>query len=175
MDKTIDEIKGISYKNYDGVKVSKNDRAKKIMGYRNQEHPGANALFEPYEMGYACPVCNICNEKLHWSEYKGFIWCQNCNLDIPSCLCVKYPEPHLSKKVLNKKDKIIKATKIFLDTIEYNIKSNEIIELAENFDCCPHCGNYNLENNHYCEECKQRIVEPDDAYWFAQYLKKELK
>ena len=124
-DKYIEEIEGISYKKYNNQIVSKDDRAKKLMGHRNQDHPGANALFEPCELGYACPICNTCNEKIHWSEYKGFIWCENCNLDIPSCLCIKYPEPNITKKVLPKKDRIIKATEIFLDTIEDAIKYNK--------------------------------------------------
>lgn len=51
-----------------------------------------------------------------------------------------------------------------------------IVKLAEEFECCPHCGNAELKiNNHYCEKCKERIVEPDDAYWFAEWLKKEYK
>jgi len=50
-----------------------------------------------------------------------------------------------------------------------------IVKLAEDFECCPHCGDTKLKNNHYCGKCKKRIVEPDDAYWFAEWLKKEYK
>ena len=60
---------------------------------------------QPAELGYVCPICKneayhkdidcfgekgICffDERLHWSEYDGFLWCAKCNLDIPSCFCV---------------------------------------------------------------------------------------
>jgi len=48
----------------------------------------------------------------------------------------------------------------------------EIIKLAEDFECCPYCGNPELKvSNHYCEKCKERISVPEEAYNFAQYLK----
>ena len=115
---SIQEIPGISYTVYEGIKVSKNELAKKLMGYRNEGHPGANALFGPAELGYACPICGLKNyDRLDWSEYSGFIWCPNCNLDIPSCLCVKYPEPNLGDRPLSKKRQIIRATEVFLSTV----------------------------------------------------------
>ncbi len=43
-----------------------------------------------------------------------------CNLDIPSCLCVKYTEPDVDNKLLTKAEKIKKATKIFLNCLEEN-------------------------------------------------------
>ena len=56
------------------------------------------------------------------------------------------------------------------------IKIKDIIDEAFGFECCPHCGNPDLKvSNHYCEKCKERIVEPDDAYWFALYLEKKYK
>jgi hypothetical protein len=52
-------------------------------------------------------------------------------------------------------------------------KEDKIIKLAEEFRCCPYCGNMNLDTNHYCncKEGKKGFTEPDDAYWFAEYLK----
>lgn len=115
-----------AYVYYDGKKVSKNDRAKQLVGYRNQGRPGANALFFPAELGYACPICGLKDyDILEWSEYAGFIWCPNCNLDIPSCLCVKYPEPNTGLKPLSKKKAIIRATNIYLDSLESALRRNK--------------------------------------------------
>jgi len=50
---------------------------------------------------------------------------------------------------------------------------SEIIKEAEAFKCCPYCGNPDLDSEHFCNKCGERIVEPDDAYWFAEYLKKK--
>ena len=47
----------------------------------------------------------------------------------------------------------------------------EIVAMAEGFRCCPYCGNPDAED-HYCPKCKKRIVELDDAYWFAEYLRR---
>jgi len=51
-------------------------------------------LFQPCEEGYHCPVCKYENvvdgefdQRLHWSEYNGFLWCQVCNKDYPSAIC----------------------------------------------------------------------------------------
>jgi len=51
---------------------------------------------------------------------------------------------------------------------------NAIVKLAREFECCPYCGNVDAEN-HYCDKCKKRIVELDDAYWFSEWLIKEYK
>ena len=48
----------------------------------------------------------------------------------------------------------------------------KILKWAFSFECCPNCGNINAES-HYCDICKERIVELDDAYWFSQFLIKE--
>jgi hypothetical protein len=105
-------------KGYYGIgDFSKNERAKILCGLR----PHGNPLFSPHELGYACPLCGASDEvNLHFSEYKMFLWCKKCNLDIPSCLCVKYPEPklHLDHTELPPKLKIKQATKIFLDCLE---------------------------------------------------------
>jgi len=57
--------------------------------------------------------------------------------------------------------------------VETKIEIDEIIKMAENFECCPYCGNPNLKNEHFCDVCKERIVEPCNAHWFAEYLKKK--
>jgi len=48
----------------------------------------------------------------------------------------------------------------------------EVIEMARVFECCPFCGNHDLNSEHHCEECGHRISVPDDAKWFADYLEK---
>lgn len=93
---------------------SKNERAEMLCGSRGPGTP----LFAPGELGYACPICGCSGDCLRWSEYKSFLWCGRCNLDIPSCLCVKFYEPKLSSKAMTQKERIAKATKLFLDCIE---------------------------------------------------------
>lgn len=73
--------------------VSKNERAEALMGRRET---GGIAFDLPVELGYWCPVCRVASpdeegrydERLHWSEYQGFLWCEVCNKDYPSALCV---------------------------------------------------------------------------------------
>ena len=48
----------------------------------------------------------------------------------------------------------------------------KIIEEAHEFECCPDCGNVEIES-HYCPKCKERISTPYDAEWFAEYLSKK--
>jgi len=67
-------------------KVSRNDRAKDICGKRNLIN--GICIDTPCELGYICPICKR-SDKLHWSEYRTFLWCEKCNLDIPSCMCKK--------------------------------------------------------------------------------------
>lgn len=71
-------------------KQSKNKRAEKLMGLRHEGQP----LCYPCEMDYHCPVCKYKlwvkgqpDERLNWSEYNGFLWCEVCNKDYPSALC----------------------------------------------------------------------------------------
>ena len=71
---------------------SKNDKAEQVMGRRPE---GVMALDLPCELGYHCPICKYklmvkgnYDERLHWSEYNGFIWCEVCNRDYPSVLCM---------------------------------------------------------------------------------------
>ena len=82
-------------------KYSVNERAEKIVGKRQIPY---NALIfdQPCELDYHCPVCKYkqvtkgnYDERLHWSEYNGFIWCSVCNVDYPSALC----QPDIKKAI----------------------------------------------------------------------------
>jgi hypothetical protein len=98
---------------------SKNERAGQLMGKRK---PGLTLDF-PSELGYACPICGWETLDgwvlLEWSEYHGFLWCPKCNIDIPSCLCVKrqshYPGDGTE---YSPRERIEKATEIFLQCVE---------------------------------------------------------
>ena len=97
--------------------ISKNKDAEEIVGLRNKGKPSIS-LFMPHELGYACPICDSSDEvNLDFSEYAGFLYCHKCNLDIPSCLCVKYYEPKMSDDVMTKKEIAVKSTRIYLSCI----------------------------------------------------------
>jgi hypothetical protein len=66
------------------MKYSTNEEAEKLVGKR--ETSGL-AIDQPCELDYFCP-CNKYH-RMEWSEYNGFVWCENCNKDFPSCLCTK--------------------------------------------------------------------------------------
>ncbi len=78
---------------------SKNELAEKIVGKRIVQ----GIIFDqPCELDYHCPICEYENvvdgnfdERLHWSEYNGFLWCEICNRDYPSALC----EPNIDKAI----------------------------------------------------------------------------
>lgn len=95
-------------------KYSKNKRAKKLMGLRKKGTP----LFVPVELGYYCPICNSKSKPLRFSEYNSFMWCPNCNLDIPSCLCKMRHEPNIIDKHSPIRERIEMQTEIFLDSVE---------------------------------------------------------
>jgi hypothetical protein len=84
--------------NCEEKRYSQNERAKEIVGLRRTD---CQPFDFPSELGYICPKNK--NHRLEWSEYNGFIWCEDCNLDIPSCLCLK---------------DIKRATDIYLDCLE---------------------------------------------------------
>jgi len=63
---------------------SVNEYAEQVMGRRRE----GVAIDLPYELGYQCPVCKVSGETLHWSEYNSFLWCETCDYDYPSALCV---------------------------------------------------------------------------------------
>ena len=96
------------------IETSKNKQAKKLCGKRGRGTP----VFFPHELGYECPICGNNSDSLEWSEYNNFLWCKKCDIDIPSCLCVKYYEPKLSNKPMKTKERIEKATIIFLESME---------------------------------------------------------
>ena len=76
-------------------------------------------LFEPHELGYACPVCDASDEvNITWSEFNGMIWCGKCKQDWPSCICKAYPEPNLSYKKLTKFQKARENKRVFVATIQ---------------------------------------------------------
>lgn len=79
--------------------TSKNPLAEEIMGLRSTV---GLAIDFPAELGFVCPNKGKTHH-LEWSEYRGFIWCEQCDVDYPSCLCV----PDLSK-----------ATTIFLISVK---------------------------------------------------------
>lgn len=69
-----------------------NERAEMLMGRRSE---GVVAIDLPCELGFECPICKVASmvgdefdERLHWSECNGFIWCLVCDRDYPSALCV---------------------------------------------------------------------------------------
>jgi uncharacterized protein YbaR (Trm112 family) len=86
---------------------SKNERAEQLLGLRPDN---IISLDLPCEIGFHCPVCKYnqvmpdgeYDDRLNWSEYNGMIWCEVCNLDYPSALCM--PD-------------MVRATEIFLDTV----------------------------------------------------------
>jgi len=86
---------------------SKSARAEELLGLRRTD---CIAFDQPCELGYHCPLCQYphigkdgYDERLHWSEYEGMIWCCVCNVDYPSCLCLP---PGSSR-----------ATDVFLNTV----------------------------------------------------------
>jgi len=91
---------------------SKNPDAERIMGLREKKIGGAIVIDLPCELVYHCPICEYehmspdgehYDERLQWSEYNGFIWCEVCNFDYPSALCKTDPRA---------------GTEVFLMTVE---------------------------------------------------------
>ena len=74
--------------------TSKNERAAKVFGMRADRIGNAIIFDQPCELGYHCPVCiyehpeDNFDERLLWSEYNSFLWCEACNKDYPSALCM---------------------------------------------------------------------------------------
>jgi hypothetical protein len=96
----------------EGTSVDK--RAEELLGRRH----GGIPIFTPAEQGYACPICgNESNEELHFSEYNAMLWCKRCDIDIPSCLCVKRYTPNIKAPVMNKKDRVLRAKELFLESV----------------------------------------------------------
>jgi len=93
----------------------KNNRANKIVGLRDMD---GIIIDQPWELGYICPICKRKGESLAWSEYNYFLYCRNCDIDIPSCFCI--PLDHSENKSTKKYsyDGLKNAIKLFLDIIE---------------------------------------------------------
>lgn len=99
--------------------MSTNERAEQLMGRRGPGQP-----FDiPCEQGYRCPVCLVEevgreDEALHWSEYNGFLWCERCNRDYPSVLCVPLVERSPDEPKYRHAIGVDAAVSVFLDTVE---------------------------------------------------------
>lgn len=76
--------------------ISRSEKIEQICGRRK----GGIPIQFPFELDYHCPICgkepvkvDSNNElellHLHFSEYNYFMWCERCNIDIPSLLCLK--------------------------------------------------------------------------------------
>ena len=101
--------------------VSTNLEAERLLGRRPT---GVFAFDQPVELGYVCPVCKVppivdgeFDERLHWSEYNAFIWCEVCNVDWPSALCVPLEgvkDPERPWTNVGRED----AVTVFLSTIQ---------------------------------------------------------
>lgn len=94
---------------------SKNERIAKVCGHREEGH---QQLSPPCELDYMCPLCGGDTEKLCWSEYKYFLWCPVCNLNIPYALCDTYHRHLLDNDPLERRAMIERATEVFLDSME---------------------------------------------------------
>lgn len=91
--------------------VSKDPRIEKIAGRRE---PGLPYQI-PFELDFFCPVCGTepikqkkFDDSLDFSEYRYFMYCPNCNLDIPTFLCLR----------ANTKEKVEIYTERYLDMIK---------------------------------------------------------
>jgi hypothetical protein len=119
----------------DKEKQSKNIIVEKLVGKRE----GGDPFYEPCEMDYACPICckpitehiEIFDEKgeikpeyerLHFSEYNGFMWCENCNIDIPSFLCLN---SNSKESVENYTDRFIDFLEKFKERIYHPLTNEE--------------------------------------------------
>lgn len=112
------------------MSTSTNERAERIMGKRPTN---AIPFDQPCELGYWCPVCRVApitpdgnefDERLHWSEYQGFLWCEVCNKDYPSALCVRldaHPDPNRPWMYAG----VDAAVDVFLDQIQSAQQENE--------------------------------------------------
>lgn len=103
---------------------SKNQMAFEIVGKR-PVMDGVVPFDQPCELGYHCPVCeyqiihsngmDCFDERLHWSEYNGFLWCEVCNKDYPTCMCVPLDKP--LPKYVTEQSPIDYAIEIFLKSV----------------------------------------------------------
>jgi hypothetical protein len=141
------------------AQFSKSERAKEIVGLRPVK-PNTIIIDEPCELGYHCPVCKYeqvdakgnFDERLHWSEYNSFLWCQVCNKDYPSALC----QPDVDK-----------AIDAFLSTIEDAITHRtaalaaQVERMREALTTCRDACRANL--NKYAEKNETQLLHAFNA------------
>lgn len=84
--------------------ISKNKLAEEVLGIRYDNKRIGFFLYTPAELDYFCPICSkpptlktLSESPLDFSEYRGFMFCRECNIDIPSFMCLKID----SKKVVD--------------------------------------------------------------------------
>lgn len=99
--------------------MSTNERSERMMGRRGPGQP----IDMPCEQGYRCPVCVVEevgyeDEALQWSEYNGFLWCERCDRDYPSALCVPLVARRDDEKEWRHAIGPDAAVTVFLDTVE---------------------------------------------------------
>lgn len=139
-------------------KISKNLKIEEICGRR--EVRGMMFNF-PAELDYFCPICGkppqdvdwekdeILLLRLHYSEYKGFMWCENCNIDIPSFLCLKADS---RKAVHYYTDRYLEFIKLMKeDAVKEHLKKEKI---------CGNCVHYDW--SHYCCSITKRNQDESD-------------
>jgi len=90
--------------------ISRNDNIEKIVGKRF-EGKSTNLLFEPFELGYFCSLCGHFPDlkkdgeielmHLEFSEYRYFMYCKRCNIDIPSYICIQPKSKKDIKRITN--------------------------------------------------------------------------
>lgn len=106
--------------------MSTNDRAEALFGRR-----GPGIPFDmPCERGYRCPVCVVEDvgredEGIQWSEYNGFPWCERCNRDYPSALCVPLVGRPAEEPKWRHAIGPDAAVSVFLDTVEQALSHKE--------------------------------------------------
>ena len=68
--------------------------------------PNLVSLFEPMEVGWVCPIDST--HEITWSEFKGHVWCFQCQKDYFTLLCPKKMNPYTTTVVLKKEIKMMK-------------------------------------------------------------------
>lgn len=121
--------------------ISKNKNAEDIMGLRNNGNKIGFILWMPYELDYFCPLCatqpNLDKgeiELMHieFSEYRYFMYCKRCNIDIPSLLCL---QPKNKKELQEYTNRYIKSVRNIQIREQYEIGSF-LLKLEDIFKEC---------------------------------------
>jgi len=116
----------------DEILVSVNKRADELLGRRPEGVP----IDLPLELGYECPIHQDHSEDLAWSEYQGFLWCERCNHDYPSPLCVPMEShgPYDWKSMDWFRFGPEAAVEIFLDVVQAAVERAMLNALAKEND-----------------------------------------